>query len=130
MSFKLTSSNAYYRVCLISFIANLVIFLGLLPFYVCDCNDIPQGFALGALVGLIPNLLLGLIEKTEAEHQRNVGAIIVTIMRFVLIAATITLSALLYYKMECKIFNPFTVVGGYLVNTLVLTITILMSKTK
>ena len=130
MIFKLSNANSYFKVCLISYIASLVIFLGLLPLYACDCNDIPQGFVLGALVGLIPNLLLGIIEKTETEHQRSVGAIIVIIFRFLLIATTVALSALLYYKMECKIFNPFTVVGGYLVNTLVLTITILMSKTK
>lgn len=130
MLFKLSNASAYYRVCFISFIASLVIFLGLLPLYACNCNDIPQGFALGALIGLIPNLLLGIIERTEAEHQRSIGAIIVIILRLLLIATIITLSALLYYKMECKIFNPFTVVGGYLVNTLVLTITILMSKAK
>jgi predicted histidine transporter YuiF (NhaC family) len=76
---------------------------GCIPFYFIDLQEIPQGLLLGALVGIVPYILLGTIEKGETNKKSSKGAIILSISRFVLIAIALTLSATAYYHFDLKI---------------------------
>lgn len=120
--------NNYYKVSLLTFITALILVVGCIPFYFIDLQEIPQGLLLGALVGIVPYVLLGTIEKGETNKKSSKGAIILSISRFVLIAIALTLSATAYYYFDLKIFNIFAVLGGYLLTVIWLFIIVSIGK--
>lgn len=120
--------NQYYKVAFLSLCCSLIIFLLFIPFYFFELNEIPQGFILGAITGIIPYFLYGLIENKERKNKTNKLAITLMIFRFLLIGVVIVLAAVLYYKLDAKIFNVFAVVGGYFVTLILLMIVFLVGK--
>ncbi len=112
----------YYKTAFISAISLVAVMLITLFLYFIGYHDVPNGIALGGLVGILSYLILGLVEGKDARNKRSVGAIIVSIMRFILLATVLVLSAYMYFKLEYHIFNPFAVVGGYLISLVVLII--------
>ena len=117
-----------YKVSFISFIAVVVAYLGLIFCYFIEDPSTANGLILGGGMGVISYLVLALIEKRDSEKNKPVLTIIVTILRYFVIAAAIVISALLQYKWGYKIFNLFTVVGGYLIPLLVYIIVTLVER--
>lgn len=114
MKKRYQSLNMYYKVCLWSTISLIVVIGGTCCLFFLGYPDIPQGILLGALIGILSYLLLGIIDKKEMESHKSVGSIIITIVRFLLLAGAIVLSAWLSFEANYQIFNIFGVVGGYL----------------
>ena len=104
-----------YKSTFVSFIAVIMVYLGLLFGYFINHPDIPNGLILGGGIGVISYLVLGIVDKRDEENNKFVLTIIVTILRYLLIAGAIVISALCQYKWGVKIFNVFSVVGGYLI---------------
>ena len=117
-----------YKVAFISFIAVVTAYLALIFCYFIEDPSTPNGLILGGGIGVLSYLVLALIEKRDSEKNKPVLTIIVTILRYFVIAAAIVISALLQYKWGYKIFNLFTVVGGYLIPLLVYIIVTLVER--
>ncbi|MCF0107622.1 MAG: hypothetical protein HUJ59_01220 [Bacilli bacterium] len=92
--------------------------------------EIPLGILLGCGTGIISYVIFGFISIKEKEGAKPVGSIAVTIVRFLLIAVVIFLSAWLYYNQGIKLFNVFAVAGGYAIPLLVLTLIVTMKGGK
>ena len=117
-----------YKVTFVSFIAVVVGFLALLFAYFVNHMDLPNGLILGGSINVLAYLALAAVEKRDSEKKKPVLTIIITILRYLLIAAVIVLSALLQYKWGYKIFNLFTLVGGYLIPLLVFLVISLVER--
>ena len=117
-----------YKVTFISFISVVMASLGLIFCYFIEDPSTPNGLIFGGGIGVLSYLVLALIEKRDSEKNKPVLTIIVTILRYFVIAAAIVISALLQYKWGYKIFNLFTVVGGYLIPLLVYIIVTLVER--
>ena len=117
-----------YKVVFISFIAVVVAYLALIFCYFLEKPSIPNGLILGGGIGVLSYLALAIIEKRDRQNNRPVLTIIITILRYLLIAAAIVVSALLQYKWGYKIFNLFTIAGGYLIPLLVYIVITLVER--
>ena len=104
-----------YKSTLVSFAAVITIYLCLMFGYFTNHPDIPNGLILGGGIGVISYLVLGIVDKSDEKNNKFVLTIIVTILRYLLIAGAVVISALCQYKWGVKIFNVFSVVGGYLI---------------
>ena len=122
---KLTS---LYKVAFISFIAVVVAYLALLFCYFIQHADIPNGLMLGGSIGVLSYLMLAVTEKRDSKNKKPVLTIIITILRYLFIAGAVVISALLQYIWGYKIFNPFIVIGGYLIPLLVYIIVTLTER--
>ena len=117
-----------YKVTFVSFVAVLVAYLAMLFAYFVGNPDLPNGLLLGGGIGVVAYLALAFVEKRDKEKHRPVWTIIITILRYLFIAAAVTLSALSQFKWGYKIFNLFTLVGGYLIPLLVYIVITLMER--
>lgn len=104
-----------YKATLVSFVAVITIYLCLIFGYFTNHPDIPNGLILGGGIGVISYLALALVEKHDKQKDTLVLTIIVTIVRYLLLAAALVLSALAKYKWDTVIFNLLTIMGGYLI---------------
>ena len=104
-----------YKATLVSFVAVVVVYLCLIFGYFTGHADIPNGLILGGGVGVVSYLALALVEKHDKENETFVLTIIVTVLRYLLLAAALVLSALAQFTWGYKIFNLFTLMGGYLI---------------
>ena len=102
-----------YRAALLSSLLVLVGVLGTIFCYFNKHPDIPNGLIIGGLVGILSYLLMGLVEGHDEKNGKLVLTIIVMVIRFVLIALLIVLTALLWYKAHYNIFNLFSEIIGY-----------------
>ena len=118
--------NIYYKCVVLSGLLLLVLSLGLIPLYFNNNMDIPLGFILGGGYGLLCYFFIGLFENKRSEHYRWV--LVISISRFVILAALLFFVALCYYKWDIKIFNIFTVLGGYLICLLIFIILSVTNK--
>ena len=121
-----TKLSIAYKATFVSFIASIVVYLALIFAYFIDKSDIPNGLILGGGLGVLSYLLIGVVEKYDEKRQKPVLTVVVTILRY--IAASIILSALSYYKWGYKIFNLFSLVGGYLIPLIVYIIITLVER--
>ena len=122
---KLTST---YKTALISAIAVLIIFASLCFGYFIKRPDIPNGLIAGGLLGSLSYLTLGLVDGLDKKKEKPILSIVVTIIRFLLIAALIVLAALLEYKMGYRVLNVFTVIGGYSISLMTYLIILLIER--
>ncbi len=76
-------------------------------------KDIPLGFLLsgGVIGGLY--LIAHLLTSKDDEKSSNVRSIISTIIRFVVLVATVILLGFAYYVWDFKYFNVFVFFGVY-----------------
>lgn len=123
-----TKLSIAYKATFVSFIASIVVYLALIFAYFIDKSDIPNGLILGGGLGVLSYLLIGVVEKYDEKRQKPVLTVVVTILRYIVIAASIILSALSYYKWGYKIFNLFSLVGGYLIPLIVYIIITLVER--
>lgn len=117
-----------FQTALVSTIALAIIMAGTSFLFWMNLTEIPLGILLGCGTGIISYVIFGIISLKEKEGAKPVGSIAVTIVRFLLIAVVIFLSAWLYYNQGIKLFNVIAVAGGYLIPIIVLTLLILKLK--
>lgn len=117
-----------YKTSLISGIVILIGFLGLTFGYFIGRPDLPNGFLAGGLIGAPMYFLLGLVNKKEEAKQKPILSIVIIIVRFLLLAGLLTLSALLQFKYQYKILNTFLVLAGYFVSFITYIIIVLIEK--
>ena len=119
--------NIYLKCVVLSGLFLLLLSLALIPLYFINYMDIPLGFILGGGYGMLCYFLIGILENKRAEYYK--WAVLVSILRFVVLAALLFFVALCYYKWDIKIFNIFTVLGGYLICLVVfLILSVIASK--
>lgn len=120
--------NIYHKCSVLSGLFILLISLALIPLYFFNYMDIPLGFMLGGLFGISTYFLVGVLENKKNEYYK--WAIVISILRFFVFAFLLVLVGLCYYIWEIKIFNIFSVVGGYLLCVVVLVILFLIQSKK
>ena len=120
--------NIEFQTVVWSIIVTLGLLLLMIPLFFFSLMEIPLGIALGAAIGIITYLALGLVEN-KSKQKLSIGlTITIIVLRLLVIAGILFLVGWLYYAKEVKIFNIFAVVGGYFM-TLVINI-ILVRKEK
>lgn len=98
-----------------SLIVALLAYLCLIPLIFKGLIKIPNGIALGALINAFAYLVMFLIKDKEERELTIKFSVIVSILRFVLLAGAIILFAILEYKLGMGIFNPIAIAGGYMI---------------
>ena len=117
-----------FKTTLLSTLVVVIVFLGFIFGYFTDQPDLPNGILAGGLLGSISYLLLGIAERIDEKKQLPVWIIIFTVLRFILIAALVVVSALLQFKLGYKVMNVFTVVGGYAISLIIYIVISLLEK--
>lgn len=108
-----------YKIVAWSLIVLAGIILVLIPLFFFSLMEVPQGIALGAGVGIIIYLFLGLFNNSDSPKKSLVLTVITIIIRFLVIAGILVLVGWLYYAKGVKAFNIFAVVGGYMIPLIV-----------
>lgn len=98
-----------------SLIVVLLAYLCLIPLIFKGLIKIPNGIALGALINAFAYLVMFLIKDKEERELTIKFSVLVSILRFVLLAGAIILFAILEYKLGMGIFNPIAIAGGYMI---------------
>ena len=124
----LSKLNIYHKCVVLSGLFLLVLSLALIPLYFLNYKDIPLGFILGGGYGLLSYFLIGILENKRSEYYK--WAVMISILRFVVLAALLFLVGLCYYKWDLKIFNIFTVVGGYFICLVVFIVLSALNKSE
>ena len=68
------------------------------------------------MLGVVSYFFLGVVDRIDEQREKPIWSIVITIVRYLLIAALVTVAALLQYKYSIKVMNPFMVVGGYFIS--------------
>ena len=118
--------NIYFKCSVLSGLFILVLSLALIPLYFFNLKDIPLGFILGGGFGILSYFVTGILENKRAEHYK--WAILISVLRFLLLAILLFMVALCYYKWDIKIFNIFTVVGGYFICLIIFVLLFVVKK--
>lgn len=105
--------NIYHKCSVLSGLFLIVLSLALIPLYFFNYMDIPLGFMLGGSYGILIYFITGILENKRDEHYK--WAVVISFLRYLLFATLLVLVGLCYYKWDIKIFNIFSVVGGYLI---------------
>ena len=112
----LNKLSIYYKTAFLSLIAVIIAFLGLLFEYFINQPDLPNGLIAGGMLGVVSYFFLGVVDRIDEQREKPIWSIVITIVRYLLIAALVTVAALLQYKYSIKVMNPFMVVGGYFIS--------------
>ena len=123
------SLSSPFKTAIISLLVIIVAFLGLIFGYFIDQPGLPNGMLAGGLLGSLSYLFIGIAENHDDKKRLPILTIIITVLRFILIAALVVVSALLQFKLGYKVMNVFTVLGGYFI-TLIIYITISVIEKK
>ena len=122
---KLSSS---FKAALLSLIVTVVVFLGMLFGYFIGQPDLPNGVLAGGLLGSLSYLFIGIAERIDEKKRLPIWTIIFTVIRFILIAALVVISAYLQFKLGYKVMNVFAVVGGYAISLIIYIVISLIEK--
>lgn len=117
-----------YKTAIISLFIVIVAFLSLLFGYFTNQPDLPNGVLAGGLLGVISYFLLGVVDKIDEKKEKPVWTIVITVVRYLCIAALIVVAALLKYRQSLNVMNPFTVLGGYFISLVVYIIVLLVER--
>lgn len=122
---KLSSS---FKTAVLSLLVTIIIFLGLIFGYFINQPDLPNGVLAGGMLGSISYLLIGIAERIDEKKRLPIWTIIFTVIRFLLIAALVVISAYLQFKLGYKVMNVFAVVGGYAISLIIYIVISLIEK--
>ena len=122
---KLSNS---FKTAVLSLLVTIIVFLGLIFGYFINQPDLPNGILAGGLLGSLSYLLIGIAEKIDEKKRLPIWTIVFTIIRFILIAALVAVSAYLQFKLGYKVMNVFTVVGGYAISLIIYIVITLLEK--
>ncbi len=107
--------NKFYKVCLVSSLVLVLIFILLIPCFFFKLKEIPLGVLLGTGISIFFYFLQGLFEKKDLLKNSVKWAIVLNIGRFVIFGALLFFVGYLYYLMHLKIFNIFAVAFSYFI---------------
>ena len=110
-----TSKSIYYKTSLITLIITVALFALAIPFFFFKLMEIPLGILLGGVFGALIYLVFGLFEGRKLSYT-----IVILILKTLVYMAAFVGICVLYYKVNVKIFNPFTFMVMYLIPTIVL----------
>lgn len=110
-----------YLVTLLGFVATSFLFTQ-------GHMDIPLGILLGGTIFGSLSLVSHFLDKKDELDQTSRYSIIIIIVRFVILIASIVVIALMYYKFDLKIFNLFSFIGIYTVSIIIMVIVYLTNK--
>ena len=117
-----------FKTAVLSLLVTITVFLGLIFGYFINQPDLPNGILAGGLLGSLSYLLIGIAEKIDEKKRLPIWTIVFTIIRFILIAALVAVSAYLQFKLGYKVMNVFTVVGGYAISLIIYIVITLLEK--
>ena len=112
---KYRNLNVEFKTVVWSSIVILSLVILTVPCFFFSLMEIPQGIALGGVVGTLMYLILGLLNNPNKQKQSLVFTTITIIIRFLAIGGILFLVGWLYYRLGFKAFNIFAVAGGYTV---------------
>ena len=114
-----SDKDIYFNTFVVTAFASIILFVLAAECFFLERIDIPFGILLGGIYNAIFYLFISLLSKRKIH-----ATIVVLIIRFVLFAGIMVLNGFMFYKWGVKIFNPFTLVGGYLLGTIIYIITL------
>ena len=120
--------NIYHKCSVLSGLFILFLSMALIPLYFFNLMDIPLGFLIGGVYGITVYFVTGILENKRQDYYK--WAILISAFRYLVFAALLVLVGLCYYKWDIKIFNIFTVVGGYLICLVVFVILFILQNKK
>ena len=94
-------------------VASIVILL--IPCFFFSLMEIPQGIALGGIVGIIIYLFLGLFNNNVDPKKAMRITVVIIIVKALVITGLLFLIGWLYYGIGFKAFNIFALMGGYFI---------------
>lgn len=107
-----SSNNIYYKTSLINAIVTICLFVVATVFFFFNLKEIPLGILLGGSVSSIIYVFFGLLEGRKIS--KTIVFIVIKSTLFILFVLGL---AILYYKLDIKIFNPFAFIAMYLLPT-------------
>lgn len=107
-----SSNNIYYKTSLINAIVTICLFVVATVFFFFNLMEIPLGILLGGSVSSIMYVFFGLLEGRKISKT-----IIFIVLKSILFILFVLGLAILYYKLDIKIFNPFAFMAMYLLPT-------------
>jgi len=111
--------NSSFKIAILTYLVSLVGFLALLFLFFIGHMDIPLGAILaGAIIGST-NLIVGFIEKSNANKDTGVLAVIFVGVRTFIILGIMVVLALMYYRWGMPYFNIISFVAVYTVNIII-----------
>ena len=111
--------NIEFQTVVWSIIVTLGLLLLMIPLFFFSLMEIPLGIALGAAIGIITYLALGLVDD-KSKQKLSIGlTITIIVLRLLVVAGILFLVGWLYYAIGVKIFNIFAVIGGYLMTLII-----------
>lgn len=126
---RLKNLNQHYQTAIISISLGILLIAITSFLFFIGWMEIPLGFLIGLLIGALSYIALGIV-----DHQGNKKVTLYTILiisiRLVVLATFLFLVGYLYYFQNIRIFNIFSVVGGYLFTTITSIIVNLINKGK
>lgn len=117
-----------YKCAVLSGLFLLLLTLCLIPCFIFGYMDIPLGFIVGFSYGILLYSIVGLYE--DKSHYGYKGAITIIVVKYLVFGALLFLLGLCYYRWDVKLFNLFTVVGGYLIVLVIYVVLNLMEGKK
>lgn len=128
---KIGQLNIFIKTTIYSALLSLVLFILLIPLMFLSYPDIPLGFIVGALIGCLGYLFVGLVKKDD-EHLKKYTAKIITILtiRLIVLIIAMIISAYCYYSLHWHYLNVFTMIGGYFIPLIVLISLYLLERRK
>ena len=117
-----------FKTAVLSLLVTIIVFLGLIFGYFINQPDLPNGVLAGGMLGSISYLLIGIAERIDEKKRLPIWTIIFTVIRFLLIAALVIISAYLQFKLGYKVMNVFAVVGGYAISLIIYIVISLIEK--
>lgn len=111
--------NESIQIAILTYFVTIVGLIALLFLFFIGHMDIPLGLLLGGgIVGTL-NLFAGLIQEWTSSKEGAIVSIIFTIIRNIIIVASMIIIALMYYRWNMPYFNIFAFVGIYTVSIII-----------
>lgn len=111
--------NESIQIAILTYFVTIVGLIALLFLFFIGHMDIPLGLLLGGgIVGTL-NLFAGLIQEWTSNKEGAIVSIIFTIIRNIIIVASMIIIALMYYRWNMPYFNIFAFVGTYTVSIII-----------
>ena len=111
--------NIYFKTVFWTAVISLGVSVLLIPLFFFSLMEIPLGILLGAFIGVLYYIGVGINQKNKYEESAMTIDVILIIVRFILFAGALVGLALLYYVAGIHIFNIFSFVGSYLLSLLI-----------
>ena len=124
---KILNLNIYLKTVVFSFFVCLLSFLGMIPLIVLNLGEYPYGLMLGGFISYLGYFLIGILDQSKKCSKMTFVIMPIRMIFFILLVIG---NAYLYYKLDIKIFNIYTMIGGYFIPLIVLLVLALIERKK